>query len=75
MGIAAQKEELRRKVNIEESAKKLQTFFMASSELMKIMARACGHDALSKFNNEDLATWHRELAYMSGVRYSGITGR
>ena len=74
-GIATQKEELRRKVNIEESAKKLQTFFMASSELMKIMARACGHDALSKFNNEDLATWHRELAYMSGVRYSGITGR
>ena len=72
-GIATQKEELRKKLNVEKSARKLQTFFMASTELMKIMARACGHDSLSKFNSEDLATWHRDLAYVSGVRYSGMT--
>ena len=74
-GIATQKEELRKKLNVEKSARKLQTFFMASTELMRIMARACGHDSLGKFNNEDLATWHRELAYISGVRYSGITSQ
>ena len=74
-GIATQKEELRKKLNVEKSARKLQTFFMASTELMKIMARACGHDSLSKFNSEDLATWHRDLAYVSGVRYSGITSQ
>ena len=72
-GIATQKEELRKKLNVEKSARKLQTFFMVSTELMKIMARACGHDSLSKFNSEDLATWHRDLAYVSGVRYSGMT--
>jgi hypothetical protein len=33
--------------------------FDASVELMQVMARACGHDALSKFNNDDLATLHR----------------
>jgi len=74
-GIATQKEELRKKLNVEKSARKLQTFFMASTELMKIMARACGHDSLSKFNSEDLATWHRDLAYVSGVRYSGMTSQ
>jgi glutamate synthase domain-containing protein 2 len=74
-GVATQKDELRKKINIDNSAEKLHNFFMASAELMKIMARACGHDALSKFNNEDLATWHREIAYMSGVKYSGLTNQ
>jgi glutamate synthase domain-containing protein 2/CDGSH-type Zn-finger protein len=74
-GVATQKDELRKKINIENSAKKLQNFFLASTELMKVMARACGHDALSKFTNEDLATWHREIAYLSGVKYSGLTNQ
>lgn len=40
--------------------------------LMQVMARACGHDALSKLNNDDLATWKRDMADLSGVRYSGF---
>ena len=74
-GIATQKDELRKKINVDNSAKKLQNFFTASTELMKVMARACGHDALCKFNREDLATWNREVAYLSGVRYSGFENR
>jgi glutamate synthase domain-containing protein 2 len=71
-GIATQKEELRKKINIDNSARKLHNFFSASTELMKVMARACGHDALTKFNKDDLATWNREMAYLSGVSYSGF---
>ena len=71
-GIATQKEELRKKLNIDQSASQLNNFFNASVELMQVMARACGHDALNKFNKEDLATWHREVAYLSGVKYSGF---
>lgn len=71
-GIATQKEELRRKLNVDKSAEQLKNFFAASVELMQVMARACGHDSVAKFNKEDLATWHRELAYLSGVRYSGF---
>ncbi len=71
-GIATQKEELRKKINIDHSAAKLQNFFIASVELMQVMARACGHDALTQFNKGDLATWHREMALLSGVRYSGF---
>ena len=72
-GIATQKEELRKKLNVENSANQLDNFFNASVELMQVMARACGHDAFSKFNNEDLATWDREMAHLSGVRFSGFT--
>ena len=72
-GIATQKEELRKKLNIEKSALQLNNFFTASSELMQVMARACGHDALNQFNSDDLATWNREMALLSGVRYSGFS--
>ena len=42
-GIATQKEELRARLNIEEAAARLCRFLSASVELMKVMARACGH--------------------------------
>ena len=71
-GIATQKEELRQKLNIDKSSTQLHNFFGASVELMQVMARACGHNDLSKFNNNDLATWHREMALLSGVTYSGL---
>jgi glutamate synthase domain-containing protein 2 len=71
-GIATQKEELRKKLDIDRSAKQLNNFFAASVELMQVMARACGHSALNQFNKDDLATWHREMALLSGVRYSGF---
>jgi len=71
-GIATQKEALRKKLNIDTSAQQLSHFFNASVELMQVMARACGHDDFSQFNQNDLATWHREMALLSGVKYSGV---
>ncbi len=71
-GIATQKPELRAKLNVQQSAEKLARFFEASVELMSVMARACGHDHLSQFNQNDLATWNKEMAELSGVKYSGI---
>ncbi len=71
-GIATQKEELRQKLDIKTSATQLNNFFKASTELMQVMARACGHDALNQFNKDDLASWQREMALLSGVRYSGF---
>lgn len=70
-GIATQREDLRKRLNIEKSATQLHNFLAASVELMQVMARACGHDDLNKFNKHDLATWHHEMARLSGVRYSG----
>jgi glutamate synthase domain-containing protein 2 len=72
-GIATQKEELRSRLNVGQSAFQLMNFFNASVELMKVMARACGHDSLNKFNSNDLATWNREMALLSGVSYAGVS--
>ena len=72
-GIATQKPELRARLDVEASAQQLATFFAASAELMSVMARACGHDHLSKFTNHDLATWDEKMARLSGVRFSGVS--
>jgi glutamate synthase domain-containing protein 2 len=73
VGIASQRPELASRIIVENSAKQLANFFGASVELMQVMARACGHDHLSKFNADDLTTWKREMADLSGVAYGGIS--
>jgi glutamate synthase domain-containing protein 2 len=70
-GIATQDPELRKRLDVEAAGDKLSNFFAASVELMQVMARACGHSHLNQFSREDLATWHRDMALLSGVDYSG----
>ncbi len=72
VGIATQQPELRRRLNIEKGAKQLNNFFRASTELMQVMARACGHDHLNKFCIDDLTTWDREMAHLTGIAYGGV---
>ncbi len=71
-GIATQKEELRKNLHVDTAALRLQNFFNASVELMQVMARACGHNHLNQFNKDDLATWNRDMAMLSGINYSGF---
>ena len=72
VGIATQKENLRQRIIIGQSAKQLHKFFHASTELMKVVARACGHDHLSKFNFNDLSTMSFDMHRMTGIPYAGI---
>lgn len=72
-GIATQKPELRAKLDVAEASKRLARFFDASTELIKILARACGHNHLNKFNQSDLTTWKREMSDLSGVKFSGLS--
>ncbi|MER3389064.1 MAG: glutamate synthase-related protein [Microcella sp.] len=72
-GIATQKPELRARLDVEAASQRLATFFGASTELMQVMARACGHDHLGKFTKNDLASWDDRMAKLTGVRYSGFT--
>ena len=73
VGIATQKPNLRRRLKIEKGAEQLSNFFRASTELMKVMARACGHDHLGEFSADDLTTWKREMAHLTGIRYGGVS--
>lgn len=72
VGIATQKEHLRKRLIIDEAAQRLNRFFNASVELMQVLARACGHSHLNQFCIDDLTTWNRDLAYLSGVQYAGV---
>jgi glutamate synthase domain-containing protein 2 len=72
VGVATQRSSLRSRLIVEESAKRLDRFFRASVELMATLARACGHTHLNQFNVNDLTTWKRDMAYLSGVRYAGV---
>jgi glutamate synthase domain-containing protein 2/CDGSH-type Zn-finger protein len=71
-GIATQKAELRTRLDVEEGAERLARFLGASVELMKVLARACGHDHLSQFEHRDLSTWKRGMAELSGVAFAGV---
>jgi hypothetical protein len=40
---------------------------------MSTLARACGHTHLNQLSPHDLTTWNRDMAYLSGVAYAGVT--
>jgi len=72
VGIATQKESLRRRLDIELSARRLENYFNATVELMQVMARACGHTHLRQFCTDDITTFDREMACMTGIKYGGV---
>ena len=73
VGIATQRKDLRARLVIQQSAKQLQTFLQASVHLMQVLARACGHSHLNQFTLDDLTTWNRDIAHLTGVAYAGVT--
>ena len=72
-GIATQKPELRARLNVDQAAQRLANFFAASTELMALLARACGHDDLGKFSPNDITTWQKSMAELTGIRFGGVT--
>ena len=72
VGIATQKESLRARLIVDEAAARLNRFLNAATELIQTLARACGHTHLNQFCADDLTTWSRDLAYLTGVKYAGV---
>jgi methylamine---glutamate N-methyltransferase subunit C len=72
VGIATQKDHLRARLEIEKSAKQLNNFFRATNDLIKVVARACGHDDFSKFNQNDLSTFDYDIHRLTGISYAGV---
>ncbi len=72
VGIATQKPNLRTRLIVEKSAEQLHNYFEATTHLMQVLARACGHNHLNQFCIDDLTTYNRDMAYMTGVKYGGV---
>ncbi|GAA4894275.1 glutamate synthase-related protein [Ferrimonas pelagia] len=72
-GIATQDPKLRARLDADAGAQRVGQFLNNATELMKMLARACGHAHLNQFSLGDLATLDRELVAMAGVPYAGLT--
>ena len=72
VGIATQKPGLRARIEIEKSAKQLHNFFHATNELIKVVARSCGHNHIKKFNQYDLSTFDYDMHRLTGINYAGV---
>ncbi len=72
VGIATQRKDLRSRLIVDEAAERLARFFTATVELMGVLARACGHDDMAKFAIDDLTTFDREMAHLTGIHYGGV---
>jgi len=72
VGIATQRKDLRARLIVDRSARQLANYLQATVELMKILARACGHEQLSDMSPGDLTTWDRDMAYLTGIAYAGV---
>jgi glutamate synthase domain-containing protein 2 len=73
VGIATQRPELRARLQIETAAERLERFLRSATELMCVLARACGHRHLRDFSPDDLTTWKYEIHRLTGIDYGGVT--
>lgn len=71
VGIATQKPELRKRLEIAASAARLRNYFEATVSLMKVLARACGHKRLTDFTIEDLSTFDETIHKLTGISWAG----
>jgi len=72
VGIATQQPHLRARLPVDAAAERLNRFLRASVELMQVLARACGHRRLGDFSIDDLTTFDRDMAHLTGVTYGGV---
>ncbi len=72
VGIATQKDYLRARLIIDQSARQLYNYFTATNELVKVIARACGYHDISSFNLNDLSTIDWDMHRLTGIPYAGV---
>jgi methylamine---glutamate N-methyltransferase subunit C len=75
VGIATQKPHLRARLIVDQAAERLARFLESSTDMMVLLARACGHRHLNRFRKDDLTTWKQEMVDLSGITYGGYAGR
>jgi len=73
VGIATQNPHLRSRLEVDVAAERLSRFFRSAVDLMSLLARGCGHTHLNQLNTDDLTTFKRDMAYLSGIFYGGMT--
>ena len=73
VGIATQKPHLRARLPVGDAADRLARYLGATTDLMCVLARACGHGSLDAFTVADLTTFDRDMAHLAGIPYGGVS--
>ena len=72
VGIATQKPHLRARLPVDVASERLARYLESVTDLMVVLARACGHRSLGGFAPDDLTSWKRDVAELVGVSYAGV---
>lgn len=70
VGIATQDPELRSRMNIDASAKRVANYLNVSLSELKMFARITGHANLSDLSVDDLVTINREISEFTQIRHA-----
>ncbi len=71
VGIASQKENLRARLKVEQSARQLHNFFEASKELMAVALRSMGYEDVNQLSQKDITTFDYDMYRLTGIQYAG----
>ena len=71
VGIATQKEELRKRLDVDKSAAMLANFLQSAKYQLADFARICGHRNIHELNPGDLATTSDEVARYTSIQHVG----
>ena len=69
MGIATQDPQLRARLDVEDSASRLENFLRVSTEEIKDFARLTGHDDVHKLSINDLCTTNSEISNHTEIEH------
>ena len=70
MGVTSQAPELRARLNVEESARRLEDFLRVSTEEIQAFARLTGNDDVHKLAITDLCTTNSEISQHSDIAHA-----
>ncbi len=69
VGITSQDPKLRARLDVDQSAKRLENFLKASTEELKTFARLTGHDDVHKLGLADVCTVSSEISAHTGIAH------
>lgn len=69
VGIATQDTELRKRLRIEESSKRLENYFNVVNDELKTFARITGNDDIHKLSNYDIVTTSCEISQNTNIKH------
>ena len=69
VGVATQDDELRKRLNIDIAAKRVENYLRVSTEELKTFARITGHDNVHDLNINDLVTINSEISDYTNIKH------